>query len=85
MADGRVSPMEACHVLGRSWTGAYIASAGSDGELERITYLDGYEEEELTVDTWLDETGLPVYAEISYGGRRWLRLQLSDYRFEVAE
>ncbi len=82
MADGRVSPMEACHLLGQCWTAAYISCAGSDGELERVTYLDGYEDEEVTVDTWLSEAGLPVYAEISYQGTRCLTLQISDFRFE---
>ncbi len=82
MADGKVSPMEACRLLGQCWTAAYISCAGSDGELERITYLDGYEEEELTVDTWLDGAGLPVYAEIINGGTRCLTLQISDFRFE---
>ncbi len=82
MANGEVSPMEACHLLGQCWTAAYISCAGSDGELERVTYLDGYEEEELTVDTWLDEAGLPVYAEIIHEGTRCLTLQISDFQFE---
>lgn len=82
MADGKVSPMEACPLLGQCWTAAYISCAGSDGELERVTYLDGYEKEELTVDTWLDAAGLPVYAEISNQGTRCLSLQISDFRFE---
>ena len=82
MANGTVSPMMACQVLGRCWSSSYISCGGSDGDLQRITYLDGYEEEELTVDTWLDGTGLPVYAEMMYDGTRCLTLQLTDFRFE---
>ena len=82
MTDGKVSPMEACPLLVQCWTAAYISCAGSDGELERVTYLDGYEKEELTVDTWLNAAGLPVYAEISNQGTRCLSLQISDFRFE---
>ena len=74
--------MEACHLLGQCWSAAYISCAGSDGELERVTYLDGYEEEEVTVDTWLSSAGLPVYAEISCQGMRCLTLQISDFQFE---
>ena len=82
MANGVVSPMKACSILGRCWSASYISCGGSDGELKRITYLDGYEEKELTVDTWLDSSGAPVYAEISYDGARCLTLQLSDFEFE---
>ena len=74
--------MEACRLLGQCWTNAYISCSGADGELERVTYLDGYEDEEVSVDTWLDEAGLPVYAEISYDGKRCLTLQISEFRFE---
>ena len=46
MADGNVSPMECCHLLASCWAEAYIASSGKDGDLQRITYLDGFEDEE---------------------------------------
>ena len=82
MANGAVSPIKACAVLGRCWSASYISCGGADGELERITYLDGYDEQELTVDTWLDSAGVPVYAEIAYDGTRCLTLQLSDFEFE---
>lgn len=81
MAKGHISPIRACQVLGRSWTGGYIDSGGADGELERVTYLDGYGEAALTVDTWLDD-GLPVYGEIAYENTRCLTVQLTDFRFE---
>lgn len=81
MANELVSPITACQVLGRCWTGGYLESGGTDGALERITCLDGYEEQELKVDTWL-ENGLPVYAEITFDNTRCLTLQLSDFRFE---
>lgn len=85
MANGVVSPIKACGVLGRCWSASYIFCGGSDGDLERITYLDGYEEKELTVDTWLDSSGIPVYAEISYDGIRCLTLQLSDFELEDSQ
>ncbi len=79
MADGLVSPMEACWLLGQCWNSAYIDSAGADGKLERITYLDGYRSKELTVDTWLDENQTPVHGEITYEGVRRLKLDITDF------
>lgn len=79
MADGLVSPMEACWLLGQCWSSAYIDSAGADGELERITYLDGYREKELTVDTWLDADRQPVCGEITYEGVRRLKMDITDF------
>lgn len=81
LAGGNVSPITACQVLGRSWTGGYIDSGGADGALERVTYLDGYGEAALTVETWLDD-GRPVYGEITYENTRCLTVQLTDFRFE---
>lgn len=82
MADGTVSPVEVCHLLGQCWGGAYIDSSGKDGEMERISYQYGYEEEQLAVDTWLDQTGVPVCADVMYENVRCLHVQLTDFRFE---
>jgi len=82
MANGAVSPIKACQVLGRCWSNSYIDCCGKDGDLERITYLDGYDDDQLTVDTWLDSEEIPVYAEITYDGTRCLTLHLTDFQFE---
>ena len=79
MSGGRVSPVEAPWILATSWTGAYISCAGPDGEQERVTYLRGYDEEELTVDTWLLD-GVPTYGEVSCDGVRWLAVSISDFQ-----
>lgn len=79
MAGHAISPVSACHVLGRCWAGAYIANCGTDGKLHRITYLDGYDEQELVVDTWCDDDRTPLYAEISCQGKRYLTAEISDY------
>lgn len=79
MADGLISPMEAGWLLGQCWTGAYIDCAGADGDLERITYLDGYREKELTVDTWLSDENTPICGEITYEGVRRLKLDITDF------
>ena len=79
LANGYVSPVSAPWLLVQCWSGAYIAYAGADGELERITYLRGYEEEELTVDTWL-RNGLPTYAEVTCEGVRCLAISITDFQ-----
>ena len=80
LANGYVSPVTVPWLLGQCWMGEYISCAGSDGEYYRVTYLRGYEEEELTVDTWFDAEGIPVRAEVAYGGRRCITVNVEDFQ-----
>lgn len=80
LAKGNVSAMEAAWCLAQCWSGAYISTAGADGELHRITYLEGYGDGELTVDTWLGSTGSPIRGEIAYDGVRCLTLDISQFQ-----
>ena len=76
---GSVSPMAAAELLYRCWVGEYIVSAGKDGETERVSYLPA-NEEAVTVDTWLDQADVPIYAEISEDGVRRLRMTVTDFQ-----
>ena len=79
LANGYVSPVSAPWLLEQCWQGAYIAYAGADEEHERVTYLQGYQEEELSVDTWfLDQT--PVYAEVVWNDVRCLQIEIKDFQ-----
>lgn len=78
LADG-TAPLTLPWLLGESWTGDYIAAAGADGALERVTYLHGYDDGTLTVDTWLDDQNLPVRCEVSYEGAKCLSAEISDF------
>lgn len=80
LANGLVSPILVPWILGQCWTGEYISCAGKDAELYRVTYLKGYDEEELQVDTWLDEDDIPVYAEIFYGDTRCITVQIENFQ-----
>ena len=82
MAGGNVSAMEAPWLLAECWSGAYISAAGADGELYRITYLHGYDEKELVVDTWLDSAGNPIRSEVAYDGGRCLSLVLTQFQLK---
>lgn len=80
LAGGRLAPMAAGYLLGKSWTGEYISAAGEENGRLRMTVLSGYGDDELTVDTWFSpDTGVPEYCEISYEGRKVLSAVLSDF------
>ena len=85
MAEGNVSPMSVGWLLPHCWDNAYIDCAGMDGDLYRFTCLEGYNEKELTVDTWLDESGIPVHSEILYDGTRCLTIELSDFDMRTTQ
>ena len=79
LANGYVSPVAVPWLLVQCWIGEYIAYAGPDGDQERITYLRGYNDEELSVDTWLRD-GVPTYAEVTYDGVRCLAAEITDFQ-----
>ena len=54
LAGGRLAPMALPYLLGSSWYEGYISACGMENGLLRMTCLEGYGEEELAVDTWLD-------------------------------
>ena len=84
LANGHVSPITAPWLIYHCWIGEYIAWSGSEGELERVTYLSGYEEEELTVDTWFLD-GIPIRSEVVYDGVRCLVLEFSDFQMNGSQ
>lgn len=79
LAGGQLSPVAAPWLLVCCWQNEYIAWSGADGQQRRVTYLRGYEDEELTVDTWFSEQ-IPVYAELSWNGRRCLSVTICDFQ-----
>ena len=78
LANGNVAPLAAPWIWASAWERDYILSCGKDGEYLRVTILKGYNEEELTIDTWL-KGEIPVFAEISHDGRRVLSMTLQDF------
>ena len=81
LANGFVSPVTVPWLLVQCWRQSYIDCSGPDGELERVTYLHGYEDGQLAIDTWLDSSGVPVRAEIFYEGRRCITVEITDFRY----
>lgn len=81
LADGLVAPVSAPSLLVSAWTEAYIAAAGKEGSMQRVTYESGYEEEQLFIDCWFDEKKIPICAEICYNGETVIKIELSDFSF----
>lgn len=79
MANGNIMPVASAQMLYECWTSAYISAVGKDGDLERVTYLRGYEDNQLTVDTWFDSQGIPVYGEVLYNNRRCLSVEIETF------
>lgn len=81
LAGGQLSPVAAPWLLACCWQSEYIAWSGADGQQRRVTYLRGYEDEELAVDTWFFDR-IPVYAEMSWNGRRCLCVTIREFQMK---
>ncbi len=79
LANGLLSPLAAGWLLAECWLSGYIAYAGADGTQRRVTYLRGYNREELTVDTWFADQ-IPTYAEVTWDGSRCLSVVITDFQ-----
>lgn len=80
MADGQLSPISAPWILLSTLRSGHLQSAGQEDGLLRLSLANGYEEDALYVDVWLDEDNLPVQGQILYAGRRILSLQVRNFR-----
>ena len=80
LANGEVVPAAAPALTAECWAAEYIAAAGYEEGLCRVTYEKGFDEKTLLVDTWF-ENEVPIYAEVCYNNQRILRLTISDFHF----
>lgn len=81
LADGNITPLSAPAVLGRVWQSAYIAASGKEDQTLRVSYEDGYGEDQLLADTWFSQKGIPIYSELCYNETCVLKLTISDFGF----
>lgn len=80
LADGNLAPLQAPYLFRKALESEYISCTGRDADALRVTYLLGYDDEELQLDVWLDEkNNLPLRAEITYEGRSVLRALITDF------
>ena len=79
LADGQLSPVSAPWILMHTLRSGYIASCGTDKELNRATIYDSYYEDALQLEVWFDGNLTPVQGEIIWDGRRILTVTVSNF------
>ena len=80
LADGQVTPVSAGYLLVKTLRGGYVKGCGSDGDETRLLIDDSYQADALHLDIRLGQGNLPVSAEILYKDRRFLSLEVKDFR-----
>ena len=82
LAGGHVAPVAAPSILSLCWAGEYIRSAGEEGGNVLVTYLKGYDKEELTVLTrFCGQTGVPLSGEVIYDGNTVLSVAITNFSY----
>ena len=81
LLGGRLSPLASPLIFCQAWAQDYLALAGREKDLLRITAIHGYDEQELYVDTWLDDGGIPLHCEISIDGKTVIFADISNFRW----
>lgn len=81
LADGQLSPVSSPWVFVKTLRGGYIASSGKDGEYLLATIRDSYNDDALVLDIWFDDDDVPVRAEILWKDRRYLSMDVKNFRF----
>ncbi len=79
LADDQLSPVSAPWILMNALRSGCITSACSEENGIRLSVDDGYEEDSLRLDIWLDSNNLPEHADILHNGRRILSLDVSNF------
>lgn len=80
LADGQVTPVSGPWIFLKTLLGGYLTSCNQEEEYLHLTINDSYEEDALQLEIWLNAEDIPVQAEILYGGRRILTMQIEDFQ-----
>ena len=79
LVDGEISPIATPWLLVKTILGGYITAGGADGEYYIFQVDDSYEEDPLRLDIWLDNSNLPVAADIIWNGRRVAAITIENF------
>ena len=79
LADGQITPVSAPWLLLKCLRGGYVTSCNQEGDYLRITVEDGYEEDALRGDIWLDQHDCPVRGDFLWKDRRILSIEVKDF------
>lgn len=76
-----LAPAAAPGKLARSWTQAWIASAGEEDAGVMARYEDG----RFTVSTWFDENQIPIRAELAVDGKLCFTAEIRKFEWKALE
>ena len=79
LADDQVTPVSGPWILMKTLLGGYLTAANEEDDLLHLTIHDGYEEDALQMEIWLDGEDEPVNAEILYDGRRIVTMTVENF------
>lgn len=81
LADGQVSPVSGPWIFVKTLRSGYITACGGDGDFLLTTIDDSFADDALQLDIWLTGEDVPVRAEILWRNRRFLSLEVKNFRF----
>ena len=79
LADGQLTPVSAPWIFLKTLRSGYLSSVCMEEDLLHVTADDSYADDALTLDIWLDGEDRPVRAEVLYGGKRILSLNVENF------
>ena len=81
LAEGQLTPVSAPWILVNSLCSGYISLCGTENDGMRIGIDDTYRDESFRIESWTDETDLPLRGEIIWQGRRILTVDVRNVVF----
>ena len=84
LSEPGISPMAAPARLAQAWRSGYIRFSGAEDGTLHVTYLCGYGEDEIRVDTWFSDSA-PMRAELSCDGHTTVQIDVTDFKLRKAE
>lgn len=80
IADGQITPVSAPWLVVQTLRSGYIRSCEQKKTGTHLIYDDSYKENAMQVDMYLSSDGLPVQADILWGGKRILSLTFEQFQ-----
>ena len=80
LADGQVTPVSAGYLLVKTLREGYVRGCGTDGEQTQLLIDDSYQEDALHLDIRLNRENVPISAQILYKDRRFLSMEVKNFR-----
>ena len=80
LADGQVTPVSAGYLFVKTLRSGYVRGCGTVGDEVKLLIDDSYQEDALHLDIRLKQDHMPVSAEILYKDRRFLSMDIKNFR-----